>query len=129
MRRIIISVLAFLAIALAAPVTAQSNAVLVELYTSQGCSSCPPADELLKKLDKRDNVIALALHVDYWDYLGWKDEFANPEFTKRQKSYAYMAGVRTVYTPQMVIGGVAPVVGHQEMEVADLINEMKVQDF
>lgn len=91
--------------------------VVVELFTSQGCSSCPPADEILAELADRDDVIALALHVDYWDYLGWKDEFADPAFTKRQKSYARAAGARTVYTPQMVIGGTEHIVGVRPMEL------------
>ena len=65
-----------------------ANPVVVELYTSQGCSSCPPADKLLTELSKREDVIALALHVDYWDYLGWKDELASPAYTKRQERCA-----------------------------------------
>lgn len=65
------------------PVWAGDHPVVVELYTSQGCSSCPPADALLGKLAKRDDVIALALHVDYWDYIGWKDAFASAQFTAR----------------------------------------------
>ncbi|MEM6728610.1 MAG: DUF1223 domain-containing protein [Pseudomonadota bacterium] len=101
--------------ALAAPA---QNVTVIELYTSQGCSSCPPADELLHELAKRDSVIALALHVDYWDYIGWKDEFADPRFTERQKGYARAAGARSIYTPQMVIGGVDHVVGTRPGEVA-----------
>lgn len=91
--------------------TAQSGPVVVELFTSQGCSSCPPADAILGELAGRDDVIALALHVDYWDYIGWKDTFADPAFTKRQNEYAFAAGSRTVYTPQMVVGGVDVVLG------------------
>ncbi len=97
--------------------------VVVELYTSQGCSSCPPADALLAELADRDDVIALALHVDYWDYIGWKDEMARPEHTARQKGYAVAAGKRMVYTPQMVIGGSDHVTGYKPMEVADLIRK------
>ena len=82
---------AFVGFFAAAPVGADQP-VVVELYTSQGCSSCPPADELLGKLAKRNDVIALALHVDYWDYIGWKDKFASPAITKRQKSYAVSGG-------------------------------------
>ncbi|WP_226782568.1 DUF1223 domain-containing protein [Oceaniglobus trochenteri] len=95
--------------------------VVVELFTSQGCSSCPPADELLRQLAGREDVIALALHVDYWDYIGWKDKFANPAYTKRQKHYARAAGARTIYTPQLIVGGKEHVVGYRPMEVADLI--------
>lgn len=95
--------------------------VVVELYTSQGCSSCPPADALLARLAEDPGVIALALHVDYWDYIGWEDAFANPGFTKRQKAYAKAAGERMVYTPQMIVDGVARVVGHEPEEVAAAI--------
>ena len=92
--------------------------VVVELYTSQGCSSCPPADSYFaKELAGRDDVIALALHVDYWDYIGWKDDFANPAYTKRQRNYARAAGHRTVYTPQMIIGGKDHVVGTHPKDV------------
>ncbi|MEM9855263.1 MAG: DUF1223 domain-containing protein, partial [Pseudomonadota bacterium] len=94
------------------------NVTVVELYTSQGCSSCPPADKLLHQLADRDDVIALALHVDYWDYIGWKDEFADARFTERQKGYARAAGARSIYTPQMVIGGLDHVVGTKPNEVA-----------
>ena len=75
--------------------------VLVELFTSQGCSSCPPADALLTELAARDDVIALALHVDYWDYLGWKDEFGRPGNSKRQRAYAKAARSKTIFTPEM----------------------------
>ena len=106
-----------------APVQAQSNTVVVELFTSQGCSSCPPVDELLRALSERDDVIALALHVDYWDYIGWKDSFANPAHTKRQKAYAYAAGQRTIYTPQVIVGGKDHVVGYEPMRLAKLIQD------
>ena len=100
---------------------AQSQPVVVELYTSQGCSSCPPADEFLGKLANRNDVIALSLHVDYWDYIGWKDVFAKPQFTARQHAYAKAAGKRMVYTPQMVIAGQNSVVGTKPAEVERLI--------
>lgn len=106
--------------------TAQTSPVVVELYTSQGCSSCPPADAFLhENLADRDDVIALALHVDYWDYLGWKDHFASPQYTKRQKAYARAAGQRTVYTPQMIIAGQDHVVGNKPDAVHKLINKRK----
>jgi hypothetical protein len=105
------------------PAAAQTQPVVVELYTSQGCSSCPPADELFHQLALRDDVIALALHVDYWDYIGWEDTFADPRFTERQKGYARAAGHRSIYTPQMVIGGTDHVVGHEPMAVESLIRE------
>lgn len=108
---------------LAVPAHAGDRPVLVELFTSQGCSSCPPADAFLHKLADRDDVIALALHVDYWDYIGWKDSFASPEHTKRQRAYAKADGRRMVYTPQMVIGGTDSVVGNRPMDVIDVIDE------
>ena len=95
--------------------------VVVELFTSQGCSSCPPADALLHELSKRDDVIPLALHVDYWDYIGWKDSFAQPAFTARQRGYAQASGRRAIYTPQMIIGGQFDVVGNRPMDVAAII--------
>jgi len=95
--------------------------VVVELFTSQGCSSCPPADALLSALAERSDVLALALHVDYWDYIGWKDSFARPAHTDRQKAYARAAGRRTIYTPQMIIGGMDDIIGFKPMEVADYV--------
>ena len=106
-----------------AGVAAAGEAVVVELFTSQGCSSCPPADRILGELAERDDVIALALHVDYWDYLGWKDEFASPQYTKRQRAYARAAGERTIYTPQMVIGGQDHVIGSRPMKVSQAIQK------
>ncbi len=102
--------------------------VVVELFTSQGCSSCPPADALLHELAKRDDVIALALHVDYWDYIGWKDDFALPGHTARQKAYARVAGRRMIYTPQMIINGTDHVVGTHPMDVAELIKMHDAKD-
>jgi len=94
-----------------------ANPTVVELFTSQGCSSCPPADEILGKLKQRDDVIALTFPVDYWDYLGWKDTLASPAFSKRQRDYARARGDRQVYTPQMVMNGRIHVVGNQESAV------------
>lgn len=79
--------------------------VVVELFTSQGCSNCPPADAMLTMLAGQADVLALSYHVDYWDYLGWADSFARPEFTERQTAYAHAAGERSVYTPQMIVEG------------------------
>lgn len=96
-----------------APAQAEPVEVLpvVELFTSQGCSSCPPADRLLGTLAKRDDLIALSFNVDYWDYLGWKDTLAKSAFTARQRSYARERGDGQVYTPQMVMNGRAHFVG------------------
>ena len=90
---------------------------MVELFTSQGCSSCPPADALLGELSHRDDVIALAYHVDYWDYLGWKDPFSSRSGTERQRLYARSLGLSGIYTPQMVVGGSVDVVGSDRRAV------------
>ncbi|WP_245965186.1 DUF1223 domain-containing protein [Paenirhodobacter hankyongi] len=95
--------------------------VVVELFTSQGCSACPPADELLAKIADRPDVIALSLHVDYWDYLGWEDPFAQPAFTARQKAYARAARSRTIFTPQMIIEGEQSLVAPSEAELEQMI--------
>ena len=109
--------------ATAAVANAAERLVVLELYTSQGCSSCPPADALMGELVKRKDILPLSLHVDYWDYIGWKDTFASPEHTQRQRGYAVAAGARSVYTPQMVIGGVDHVIGARAMEIAMHISE------
>ncbi|WP_375172753.1 DUF1223 domain-containing protein [Pseudooceanicola sp.] len=99
----------------------QDHPVVVELYTSQGCSSCPPADAFLGVLAEHEDVIALGFHVDYWDYIGWRDVFGSPAFSARQKGYARAAGRRSVYTPQMIVQGDRDVVGNHPMDVTDLI--------
>jgi hypothetical protein len=96
--------------------------VVVELFTSQGCSSCPPADAFLGELAQRKDVIALAYHVDYWDYIGWKDRYASPAWTDRQKAYAGALELRTLYTPQMVIDGRVDAVGSDRSNVSYLID-------
>ena len=97
--------------------------VVVELFTSQGCSSCPPADAFLGDLAKRDDVVALAFHVDYWDYIGWKDPFGDPLYTARQRAYATRLRQRSIYTPQMVIDGIAHEVGSRRDRVEAAIRE------
>ena len=81
------------------------NKPLLELYTSEGCSSCPPADQWLSGLKDTDKVVPLAFHVDYWDYIGWQDRFAKPAFTARQKRAAALNGSTFVYTPQVILNG------------------------
>ena len=94
-------------------IAAEPKAV-IELFTSQGCSSCPTADALLGKLANRDDVIALSMPVDYWDYLGWKDTLANPKFSERQRAYATARGDGKIYTPQAVVNGLVHVNGADE---------------
>lgn len=105
------------------PLRAQESTVLVELFTSQGCSSCPPADALLRELAGHTDVMALALHVDYWDYIGWKDIFARPENSARQRAYAAADGRRMVYTPQIIIDGTDEVMGTHPKDVAALVEK------
>ena len=95
--------------------------VVVELFTSQGCSSCPPANANLIELSKRPDVLALSFAVTYWDYLGWKDIFGKPEFTERQAVYEPALGEPSLFTPQMVIDGKASNVGFRLGEVEKLI--------
>lgn len=118
---------ALLAVA-AQPVAARdAHPVVVELYTSQGCSACPPADELLTELAARDDVIALALHVDYWNYLGWTDTLSAPGHAKRQKRLMRALGERMMYTPQAVIDGLRGVVGSDREAVEAAIAEARAQ--
>ncbi len=124
MRGLLISVLVWCLVALPAMA---DRPVVVELYTSQGCSSCPPADAILGELAERDDVIALGLHVDYWDYIGWKDEFADPAFSNRQRSYARVAGARSVYTPQMIVDGADHISGTKPMKLMERIDAHKAR--
>ncbi|MGJ8547214.1 MAG: DUF1223 domain-containing protein [Sulfitobacter sp.] len=93
------------------PLAAQERPVVVELFTSQGCMSCPPVDAIFGQLAGRKDVIAIALHVDYWDYIGWKDTFGVPAHADRQRAYAAQAGRRTIFTPQIIVQGQSDIVG------------------
>lgn len=97
--------------------------VVIELYTSQGCSSCPPADEFVAMLSSDPRILPLALHVDYWDYIGWADKFAQPKFSDRQRDYARAIGSRTIYTPQLIIGGQHRIEGFAPQETAARLQE------
>jgi hypothetical protein len=128
-KRIAGSVLAFASTILgfAASSFAQSPAtqrpVVVELFTSQGCSSCPPADALLGELANQPNVIALAFHVDYWDSIGWSDRFAVPEAVKRQRQYVEVLGLSSAFTSQAVIEGRRSLVGSDRQGIQRAIAE------
>ena len=106
---------------------ADDGPVVVELFTSQGCSSCPLADEILAELSQRDDVIALALHVNYRDYLGWQDSFALPGHVKRQKAYRRALKARSIYTPQAMIDGEADAVGSRRSDVYSAIQAAKAK--
>lgn len=97
---------------------------VVEMFTSQGCSSCPPADVYLGQLAKRPDIVALSMHVDYWDYIGWKDPFALPINVTRQRAYAGKLGSSYVYTPQAVIQGMAHATGSDRGTVERLIKDL-----
>lgn len=94
---------------------------VVELFTSEGCSSCPPAEALLRDLADEPGILALEFHVDYWDYIGWPDPYADPAFTQRQRAYAQFFNSRTVYTPQMLIQGTREAPGSRTAQVMENI--------
>lgn len=100
-----------------------SSPVVVELFTSQGCSSCPPADELLSKVRSQPGVIALAYHVDYWDHLGWRDPFSSKKWSKRQLEYVRHLQLSSAYTPQMVVNGTTQFVGSRQGALSSAIED------
>ncbi|GAB5468869.1 MAG: DUF1223 domain-containing protein [Rhodospirillales bacterium] len=123
-RRRVLTGLGATALAAVLPVAgarASAGTVVVELFTSQGCSSCPPAERLLAELTERPNFITLGYHVQYWDHIGWKDPYGDPRCQERQEAYRAWLGTRFLYTPQMVIGGRYDVVGSRRGEVEALI--------
>ncbi len=95
--------------------------VVLELFTSQGCSSCPPADELMGALAANPKVLPLSFHIDYWDRLGWKDPYSSRENTERQGNYAKAMGLDSVFTPQLIVDGAVSVVGSNESDVREAI--------
>jgi hypothetical protein len=103
-------------------------AAVIELFTSQGCSSCPSADKVLGKIKAKGDVLALAWHVDYWDYIGWKDTFAKPDFTERQRAYARSLRERQIYTPQVIVNGYDHAVGSSNSKIERLLEVSKSQD-
>ena len=114
--------LAVLAGAATSAFAGETRPIVVELYTSQSCSSCPPADAFLAKLTKRKGLIALSLPITYWDMLGWKDTLASEADTRRQKAFAAAMGHGGIYTPQIVVDGVKDVVGSREDDVEAAID-------
>jgi hypothetical protein len=109
-------------VAVIRPAEAEPRAV-VELFTSQGCSSCPPADKLMGELAKDPSIITLSMPIDYWDYLGWKDTLADARFSARQKAYSHMRGDRDVYTPQAVVNGSIHVIGSDRAGIEGAIGD------
>lgn len=116
-----------LALLFAGPVSAEemrtAPAAILELFTSQGCTSCPPADALLSEFGARKDVIALAYHIDYWDYIGWRDTFGSPVFSDYQRAYATARGAARIYTPQLMVNGTKDVVGSRRPEIVSAIAE------
>ncbi|MEJ7674140.1 MAG: DUF1223 domain-containing protein [Chitinophagaceae bacterium] len=100
-----------------------NNIVVLELFTSQGCSSCPAADRLLGSYSNKENIVALSYHVDYWNRLGWKDPFSNAAYTKRQGDYASIFKASGVYTPQLIINGQREMVGSDDDKIATTIKQ------
>ena len=98
---------------------------VVELFTSEGCSSCPPADEAAMELSKeyKSNVYFLGFHVDYWDRLGWKDPFSDPAFSLRQQEYAHFFDEQSIYTPQVIVNGSTQLVGSDKIRLQKVIQE------
>jgi hypothetical protein len=126
MRQLAGAVFGFFACMIATTAIADNHArvapkAIVELFTSQGCSSCVTADAYFAELAKRDDIVALSLHVDYWDYLGWKDTLADPAHTGRQRDYAAVRGSPRVYTPQIVLNGRTDFVGSNRSAIDDAI--------
>jgi hypothetical protein len=106
------------ALAAVRPAAAGPVHAVVELFTSQGCSSCPPADKILSDLAKDPDVLAVSLPIDYWNYIGWRDTLASPLFTARQKAYAAASGRGQVYTPQVIVNGLKDAVGGNREAIA-----------
>jgi hypothetical protein len=107
----------------AMPANADPRPVVVELFTSQGCSSCPPADAFLGELARRADVLALGFHISYWDSLGWKDPLSSPSATARQKAYARHFTDGRIYTPQMVVDGIDEMVGSDRAAILAAVGE------
>ncbi|MFL6551018.1 MAG: DUF1223 domain-containing protein [Povalibacter sp.] len=105
--------------------TAIAQPIVVELFTSQGCSSCPPADALLGEIARKPNVVALSYHVDYWDELGWKDPFSMPEATQRQRGYVRRLSKSGAFTPQAVVGGDTSFVGSNRTAMSKALAEQR----
>ncbi len=110
--------------AISSPVQAEPRAV-IELFTSQGCSSCPPADKLIGELSADPTILAMSLAIDYWDYLGWKDTLALAGHAKRQRAYAHARHDREVYTPQVVVNGTAHVLGSDKAAIERAIAQTR----
>jgi hypothetical protein len=124
----LLAALGLAAVSLPAPAWAGGAPVVVELYTSQGCSSCPTADDALSRMAGRDDVVALALHIDYWDYLGWRDTFGQREFAERQAGYRDAWRKNVLYTPQIIVQGRHDVSGLEPAQLDAAIAEAQASE-
>ncbi len=121
--KLLIGAIAWAAILVTGPSAVAGPRTVLELFTSQGCSSCPPADKLLSELRNDPSLVALSLPITYWDYLGWKDTLALAGHTARQKAYSQQRGDREVYTPQVVVNGVAQALGSDRADIERAVEQ------
>jgi len=123
--RVLFSLIGTAVIFVALPSAMAGPRAVIELFTSQGCSSCPAADQLLAELQTDRSLIPLSLPIDYWDYLGWKDTLALPGHTTRQKAYSHVRGDREIYTPQVVVNGIAQAIGSDQAGIENAIAQTR----
>ena len=121
--RVLFSLIAAALVLLAHSSANANPRAVIELFTSQGCSSCPPADKLLGELSADPSLVALSVPIDYWDYLGWKDTLASPAHSARQRAYAHLRGDRQVYTPQVVVNGATHALGSDRAAIEHAITQ------
>jgi len=112
---------------MSSPTPAGTRPVVVELFTSQGCSSCPPADSLLEELARNCDVVALGFHISYWDGLGWKDPFSSQSSTDRQRTYPRQHEIGQVYTPQIIVDGSREMVGSDRAKVLAALHDARAE--
>jgi hypothetical protein len=127
MKRAALSLAALASVMMTSAVAVAEPRAVIELFTSQGCSSCPAADKLAGELARDPSLVVMSLAVDYWDYLGWKDTLATPGHTNRQRAYSKARGDREVYTPQVVINGTAHVIGSDKGAIESAIAQTRKQ--
>ena len=123
--RVLFSLIATSLVFLALPSAKADPRAVIELFTSQGCSSCPAADQLLAELQADPSMIPLSLPIDYWDYLGWKDTLAIPGHTARQRAYSQVRGDREIYTPQVVVNGIAQAIGSDQAGIENAVAQTR----
>ena len=127
MKSVALSLAALASVMITSATAVAEPRAVIELFTSQGCSSCPAADKLAGELARDPSLIVMSLSVDYWDYLGWKDTLATPGHTNRQRAYSKARGDREVYTPQVVINGTAHVIGSDKGAIETAIAQTRKQ--